>query len=82
MKHTGIKRAERGDMLLVGIGVALVLILLLAFLFLGTSNVKTMPAQPVPMPPQAVVPLQIQQVDQADDAEAPVAEEPAEEPNQ
>ena len=79
MKHLGKKRAERGDMLLVGIGVALVLILLAAFLFLGTSDVQTMPAQPVPNPPQAVVPLQIQQVDETDDADAPVVEEPAEE---
>ena len=81
MKHLGKKRAERGDMLLVGIGVALVLILLVAFLFLNTGHVQTMPAQPVPNPPQAVAPVQIQPVDEADDANAP-AVEPAEEPNQ
>jgi len=38
--------------------------------------------QPVQVAPPAAAPLQIQQVDPTDDANAPVAEEPAEEPNQ
>jgi len=81
MNHPGIKRAERGDMLVVGIGVALVVILLVVVmgLFFSRSQVMTPPQPLQTAPPAATVPLQTQQVDQTDDAEAPVAEEPAEE---